>query len=45
MDGELEQVLEITERLNAHLTAAVVSNDVNFLGEVYLQLLSFGSIT
>lgn len=33
-DAELEQVLEVTEKLNAHLTAAVVSNDVQFLGKV-----------
>lgn len=33
-DAELEQVLEVTEMLNAHLTAAVVSNDVQFLGKV-----------
>ena len=36
-DGaEIEQVLEVTEKLNAHLTAAVVSNDVQFLGKVGL---------
>ena len=33
-DAEIEQVLEATERLDAHLTAAVVSNDVLFLGKV-----------
>ena len=33
-DSEIDTVLEITERLEAHLTAAVVSNDVLFLGKV-----------
>ena len=32
-DSQLEDVLGVTERLNAHLTAAVVSNDVLFLGK------------
>lgn len=38
-DAEIEQVLEVTESLNAHLTAAVVSNDVQFLGKVMPQYL------
>jgi 1-pyrroline-5-carboxylate dehydrogenase len=33
-DDELELVLEACERMNAHLTAAVVSNDPLFLQEV-----------
>jgi len=33
-DSQLDDVLDVTERLNAHLTAAVVSNDVLFLGKV-----------
>lgn len=32
-DSELDEVLKITEKLDAHLTAAVVSNDVQFLGK------------
>jgi len=32
-DSQLDDVLDVTERLNAHLTAAVVSNDVLFLGK------------
>ena len=40
-DSEIDTVLEVTERLEAHLTAAVVSNDVLFLGKVgRLTLLS-----
>ncbi|CAH0482198.1 unnamed protein product [Peronospora belbahrii] len=33
-DNELPQVLGALERMNAHLTAAVVSNDQNFVSEV-----------
>ncbi|KAK9807656.1 hypothetical protein WJX72_005582 [[Myrmecia] bisecta] len=33
-DEQLPQVLEATERMNAHLTAAVVSNDARFLHQV-----------
>lgn len=33
-DDEVEKVLEMCERLNAHLTAAVVSNDQSFLAKV-----------
>ena len=36
-DAELDQVLEATERLDAHLTAAVVSNDILFLGKVCVE--------
>ena len=36
-DSQLEDVLGVTERLNAHLTAAVVSNDVLFLGKARLH--------
>ncbi|KAG9394128.1 1-pyrroline-5-carboxylate dehydrogenase [Carpediemonas membranifera] len=30
-EGEIDKVIEMTERMNAHLTAAVVSNDINFV--------------
>ena len=30
-DSEVDTVLQITERMHAHLTAAIVSNDVHFL--------------
>lgn len=33
-DGELGQVLEACERMSNHLTAAVVSNDINFVQHV-----------
>lgn len=33
-DGELDSVLEACERMNNHLTAAVVSNDVSFQRKV-----------
>lgn len=33
-DGELPLVLEALERMSHHLTAAVVSNDVNFVQHV-----------
>lgn len=33
-DGQLETVLEYLERLQLHLTAGIVSNDVNFLNYV-----------
>eukprot|EP00898_Chlorokybus_atmophyticus_P005137 jgi/Chlat1/5624/Chrsp369S05383 len=33
-DSELPLVLEACERMHAHLTAAVVSNDISFLNEV-----------
>ena len=35
-DSELPLVLEATERLEAHLTAAVVSNDILFLNKVWI---------
>lgn len=33
-DNEIEDVLQVTEQMHAHLTAAVVSNDVLFLQKV-----------
>ena len=39
-DSELDTVLGFTESMNHHLTAAVVSNDVLFLGKVF-SLSSF----
>jgi 1-pyrroline-5-carboxylate dehydrogenase len=33
-DNEIDKVLTVTERMDAHLTAAVVSNDVLFLNKV-----------
>jgi len=36
-DAELPRVLEATERLEAHLTAAVVSNDALFTQKVSSQ--------
>lgn len=41
-DGDIDSVLDITERMNAHLTAAVVSNDVLFLGKVTAPFFSWG---
>lgn len=37
-DSELDTVLGFTESIKHHLTAAVVSNDVVFLGKVELYL-------
>ena len=34
-DSELDKVLEACERMDAHLTAAVVSNDVLFQQKVF----------
>ena len=33
-DGEIDTVLEVTERMHAHLTCAVVSNDPIFTNHV-----------
>lgn len=33
-DSEIEDVLQVTEQMHAHLTAAIVSNDVQFLQKV-----------
>ena len=33
-DAELEQILELTERMQHHLTAAIVSNDMHFVNKV-----------
>lgn len=33
-DSEIDDVLQVTEQMHAHLTAAIVSNDVLFLQKV-----------
>ena len=35
-DSELDSILELTERMEHHLTAAVVSNDMQWLNKVPL---------
>ena len=41
-EDQLELVLEACERMNAHLTAAVVSNDPLFLQESWFNSLQVG---
>ena len=39
-DSEVDTVLQVTEKMHAHLTAAIVSNDVHFLQKVLANTLN-----